>query len=195
MNILTLIISIQQLLGDPNPNDPLDVDIAKEYVQQYQLYLQKAKESTKCHAITKNKEMNTLKESSSSLNESGSSLFTGTVHESSPYSPLNDQTRSSITSSPSLHKDLLKDNHLQQEQEHHLKECKVKEHKLNEKEKECHPKEYKLNEIEKDSHLKEQTQYELNRNNVPSKRDTSPCKTTSSLQKKSKLSMLSRKRK
>ncbi|RUP46715.1 ubiquitin-conjugating enzyme/RWD-like protein [Jimgerdemannia flammicorona] len=51
INISTVLISLSVLMGDPNPDDPLDVDIAKEYKENRTLFVQKARESTLKNAV------------------------------------------------------------------------------------------------------------------------------------------------
>ncbi|KAI8097494.1 ubiquitin-conjugating enzyme/RWD-like protein [Halteromyces radiatus] len=50
MNLRNTLLSLQQLIGTPNPDDPLDADIAKEYIQDHDLFSKKAKEHTKKYA-------------------------------------------------------------------------------------------------------------------------------------------------
>ncbi|KAI9594990.1 ubiquitin-conjugating enzyme/RWD-like protein [Syncephalis fuscata] len=45
-NLSTLLMSIRLLLGDPNPDDPLLADIAREYIDHRAIYIQKASEFT-----------------------------------------------------------------------------------------------------------------------------------------------------
>merc|ERR1712228_956519 len=47
MNIRTLLLSIQSLLGDPNPDDPLEATIAKEYRTDRKKFLDTARKWTK----------------------------------------------------------------------------------------------------------------------------------------------------
>ncbi|ORZ22108.1 hypothetical protein BCR42DRAFT_344717 [Absidia repens] len=51
MNLRTTLLSLHALIGEPNPDDPLDADIAREYQQDYDLFVKKAREHTKKHAI------------------------------------------------------------------------------------------------------------------------------------------------
>lgn len=46
LNLSTLLLSIRSLLSSPNPDDPLDADIAREYKLDYPLYVIRAKEHT-----------------------------------------------------------------------------------------------------------------------------------------------------
>ncbi|ORE01543.1 ubiquitin-conjugating enzyme, partial [Rhizopus microsporus var. microsporus] len=46
LNLSTTLISLSQLLAHPNPDDPLDADIAKEYYIDYPQFKQKAEEYT-----------------------------------------------------------------------------------------------------------------------------------------------------
>ena len=50
MNIRTLLLSIQSLLGDPNPDDPLEPSIAKEYRTNRKHFLITARKWTKLYA-------------------------------------------------------------------------------------------------------------------------------------------------
>lgn len=43
-------MSLRQLIAVPNPDDPLEVDIAQEFKLQYPTFEQKAKEFTKKYA-------------------------------------------------------------------------------------------------------------------------------------------------
>lgn len=48
-----LLTQIQQLMADPNPTDPLDGQIASEFLENKQVFLEKARNWTKLHAIPK----------------------------------------------------------------------------------------------------------------------------------------------
>ncbi|NXL67577.1 UBE2T enzyme, partial [Chordeiles acutipennis] len=50
LNISTLLTSIQLLMAEPNPDDPLMADISSEYKYNKQLFLLNAKEWTKKYA-------------------------------------------------------------------------------------------------------------------------------------------------
>lgn len=50
INLSTALTSLRQLLAAPNPDDPLDADIAREYQLNYPTFLKKAQESTLKHA-------------------------------------------------------------------------------------------------------------------------------------------------
>ncbi|XP_065505331.1 ubiquitin-conjugating enzyme E2 T [Caloenas nicobarica] len=50
LNISTLLSSIQLLMAEPNPDDPLMADISSEYKYNKQLFLQNAQEWTQKHA-------------------------------------------------------------------------------------------------------------------------------------------------
>lgn len=50
INLSTALTSLRQLLAAPNPDDPLDADIAREYQLDYPTFLKKAQESTLKHA-------------------------------------------------------------------------------------------------------------------------------------------------
>uniref|UniRef100_A0A8C1QZJ1 Ubiquitin-conjugating enzyme E2 T n=1 Tax=Cyprinus carpio TaxID=7962 RepID=A0A8C1QZJ1_CYPCA len=55
LNISTLLSSIQLLMAEPNPDDPLMADISSEFKYNKPLYLEKAKKWTAEHAVQKNK--------------------------------------------------------------------------------------------------------------------------------------------
>ncbi|KAI7794708.1 ubiquitin-conjugating enzyme E2 T [Triplophysa rosa] len=65
LNISTVLTSIQLLMAEPNPDDPLMADISSEFKYNKPLYLEKAKKWTTEHAIQKNK--GNLTEEKSSL--------------------------------------------------------------------------------------------------------------------------------
>ncbi|RKP23100.1 hypothetical protein SYNPS1DRAFT_24924 [Syncephalis pseudoplumigaleata] len=50
-NLSTLLISIRLLLANPNPEDPLLADVAREYMQQRSVYLHKAAAFTQQYAM------------------------------------------------------------------------------------------------------------------------------------------------
>ncbi|KAH7044150.1 ubiquitin-conjugating enzyme/RWD-like protein, partial [Linnemannia elongata] len=50
INITTMLISLQLLLAQPNPDDPLLVDVATEFKENRELFKYKAKEFTKKYA-------------------------------------------------------------------------------------------------------------------------------------------------
>ncbi|NWI88870.1 UBE2T enzyme, partial [Pitta sordida] len=50
LNICTLLSSIQLLMAEPNPDDPLMADISSEYKHNRQLFLLRAREWTERHA-------------------------------------------------------------------------------------------------------------------------------------------------
>lgn len=54
LNICTVLTSIQLLMGEPNPEDPLMADISDEYKYNKTLYIEKAIQWTKRHAVEKN---------------------------------------------------------------------------------------------------------------------------------------------
>lgn len=54
LNILTVLTSIQLLMAEPNPDDPLMADISSEFKYNKQLYLEKARKWTQKHAMQKN---------------------------------------------------------------------------------------------------------------------------------------------
>lgn len=50
LNLSTTLLLLSQLLAQPNPDDPLDAEIAKEYQFDYPTFKQKATEFTKKYA-------------------------------------------------------------------------------------------------------------------------------------------------
>lgn len=50
LNICTVLTSIQLLMAEPNPDDPLMADISTEFKHNRALYIQRAQEWTKLHA-------------------------------------------------------------------------------------------------------------------------------------------------
>ncbi|XP_056589581.1 ubiquitin-conjugating enzyme E2 T [Triplophysa dalaica] len=64
LNISTVLTSIQLLMAEPNPDDPLMADISSEFKYNKPLYLEKAKKWTTEHAIQKNKGYETEEKSS-----------------------------------------------------------------------------------------------------------------------------------
>ncbi|XP_062397553.1 ubiquitin-conjugating enzyme E2 T isoform X2 [Sardina pilchardus] len=54
LNISTVLTSIQLLMAEPNPDDPLMADISSEFKYNKQVYLDKAKSWTEKHAIQRN---------------------------------------------------------------------------------------------------------------------------------------------
>ncbi|KAJ3075950.1 Ubiquitin-conjugating enzyme E2 T, partial [Quaeritorhiza haematococci] len=50
LTIRSVLIAVQLLLSDPNPDDPLLADIANEFRHNYPAFVQKAKEMTRKHA-------------------------------------------------------------------------------------------------------------------------------------------------
>ncbi|KAG0081253.1 Ubiquitin-conjugating enzyme E2 T [Linnemannia elongata] len=65
INITTMLISLQLLLAQPNPDDPLLVDVATEFKENRELFKHKAKEFTKKYATG----MQDTKETTSGPNE------------------------------------------------------------------------------------------------------------------------------
>lgn len=55
LNISAVLTSIQLLMAEPNPDDPLMADISSEFKYNKQLFSEKAKKWTHEHAIQKNK--------------------------------------------------------------------------------------------------------------------------------------------
>ncbi|XP_051913251.1 ubiquitin-conjugating enzyme E2 T [Hippocampus zosterae] len=53
LNLCTLLTSIQLLMAEPNPDDPLMADIASEFRYNKQLFTQKARKWTEEHAVQK----------------------------------------------------------------------------------------------------------------------------------------------
>ncbi|XP_037540054.1 ubiquitin-conjugating enzyme E2 T [Nematolebias whitei] len=54
LNISTVLTSIQLLMSEPNPDDPLMADISAEFKYNKHLFLEKAKKWTQEHAVQKN---------------------------------------------------------------------------------------------------------------------------------------------
>ncbi|XP_068453838.1 ubiquitin-conjugating enzyme E2 T [Clinocottus analis] len=54
LNISTVLTSIQLLMTEPNPDDPLMADISSEFKYNKQLFTEKARKWTQEHAIQKN---------------------------------------------------------------------------------------------------------------------------------------------
>uniref|UniRef100_UPI003AAEDADE ubiquitin-conjugating enzyme E2 T n=1 Tax=Centroberyx gerrardi TaxID=166262 RepID=UPI003AAEDADE len=54
LNISTVLTSIQLLMAEPNPDDPLMADISSEFKYNKQLFMEKAKKWTEKHAVQKN---------------------------------------------------------------------------------------------------------------------------------------------
>ncbi|CAL8325776.1 unnamed protein product [Merluccius merluccius] len=54
LNISTVLTSIQLLMAEPNPDDPLMADISSEFKYNKQLYVENAKRWTEKHAVQKN---------------------------------------------------------------------------------------------------------------------------------------------
>nr|XP_023689856.1 ubiquitin-conjugating enzyme E2 T [Paramormyrops kingsleyae] len=54
LNISTVLTSIQLLMAEPNPDDPLMADISAEYKYSRQVFLEKAKKWTLKHAMQQN---------------------------------------------------------------------------------------------------------------------------------------------
>ncbi|KAK5863636.1 hypothetical protein PBY51_000653 [Eleginops maclovinus] len=54
LNISTVLSSIQLLMAEPNPDDPLMADISSEFKYNKQLFTEKAKKWTQEHAVQKN---------------------------------------------------------------------------------------------------------------------------------------------
>jgi ubiquitin-conjugating enzyme E2 N len=52
LQIRTILLSIQALLGAPNPDDPLAPDVAKRWKEDEQAAIATAREWTKTHAIS-----------------------------------------------------------------------------------------------------------------------------------------------
>ncbi|XP_047447359.1 ubiquitin-conjugating enzyme E2 T [Mugil cephalus] len=53
LNISTVLTSIQLLMAEPNPDDPLMADISSEFKYNKQLFMEKARKWTKEHAVQK----------------------------------------------------------------------------------------------------------------------------------------------
>ncbi|KAM6928538.1 ubiquitin-conjugating enzyme E2 T isoform 1-T1 [Lycodopsis pacificus] len=54
LNISTVLSSIQLLMNEPNPDDPLMADISSEFKYNKQLFTEKARKWTQEHAVQKN---------------------------------------------------------------------------------------------------------------------------------------------
>ncbi|XP_056130915.1 ubiquitin-conjugating enzyme E2 T [Lampris incognitus] len=54
LNISTVLASIQLLMAEPNPDDPLMADISSEFKHNKPLFLEKARKWTKEYAVEKN---------------------------------------------------------------------------------------------------------------------------------------------
>ncbi|XP_071372367.1 ubiquitin-conjugating enzyme E2 T [Centroberyx affinis] len=54
LNISTVLTSIQLLMAEPNPDDPLMADISSEFKYNKQLFMEKATKWTEKHAVQKN---------------------------------------------------------------------------------------------------------------------------------------------
>ncbi|XP_023281003.1 ubiquitin-conjugating enzyme E2 T [Seriola lalandi dorsalis] len=54
LNISTVLSSIQLLMAEPNPDDPLMADISSEFKYNKQLFMEKARKWTQEHAVQKN---------------------------------------------------------------------------------------------------------------------------------------------
>lgn len=54
LNISTVLTSIQLLMAEPNPDDPLMADISSEFKYNKQLFTDKARKWTQEHAVQKN---------------------------------------------------------------------------------------------------------------------------------------------
>ncbi|KAF3696927.1 Ubiquitin-conjugating enzyme E2 T [Channa argus] len=54
LNISTVLASIQLLMAEPNPDDPLMADISSEFKYNKQLFVEKARKWTQEHAAQKN---------------------------------------------------------------------------------------------------------------------------------------------
>ncbi|XP_035014494.1 ubiquitin-conjugating enzyme E2 T [Hippoglossus stenolepis] len=57
LNISTVLSSIQLLMAEPNPDDPLMADISSEFKYNKQLFMETARKWTKEHAVQKNTEV------------------------------------------------------------------------------------------------------------------------------------------
>ena len=53
LNISKVLLSVCSLLSDPNPNDPLEKSIAKQYIENREKYNRMARNHTYTHAIEK----------------------------------------------------------------------------------------------------------------------------------------------
>lgn len=57
INLSSLLTSVQLLLAEPNPSDPLDAAIAKEFIGNKQRYVETAKLWTQKHAMDSEKDL------------------------------------------------------------------------------------------------------------------------------------------
>ncbi|XP_060931116.1 ubiquitin-conjugating enzyme E2 T [Limanda limanda] len=57
LNISTVLSSIQLLMAEPNPDDPLMADISSEFKYNKQLFMETARKWTKEHAVQRNTEV------------------------------------------------------------------------------------------------------------------------------------------
>ena len=48
-----LLLSLSSLLTDPNPDDPMESEIAEQYLANYSEYENSAREHTRVHAMAK----------------------------------------------------------------------------------------------------------------------------------------------
>lgn len=53
--LANLLVAVRDLLGDPNPDDPLEGDIANEFKMDYNLFASKARKHTQENAMKKRK--------------------------------------------------------------------------------------------------------------------------------------------
>ncbi|KAM9217308.1 ubiquitin-conjugating enzyme E2 T [Leptosomus discolor] len=78
LNISTLLTSIQLLMAEPNPDDPLMADISSEYKYDRQLFLRTAREWTEKHASQQRRAAKPLEEK---INQSETSTSDSTVRK------------------------------------------------------------------------------------------------------------------
>ncbi|XP_009992377.1 PREDICTED: ubiquitin-conjugating enzyme E2 T [Chaetura pelagica] len=74
LNISTLLTSIQLLMAEPNPDDPLMADISSQYKYNKQLFLLKAKEWTEKHASQQRRAPKPLEEKTNHSETSNDSV-------------------------------------------------------------------------------------------------------------------------
>nr|XP_044992523.1 ubiquitin-conjugating enzyme E2 T [Jaculus jaculus] len=70
LNIATALTSIQLLMSEPNPDDPLMAEISSEFKYNKQVFLQKARQWTEMHARQKQRAEEELSDTSLEANDS-----------------------------------------------------------------------------------------------------------------------------
>ncbi|KAF9111692.1 Ubiquitin-conjugating enzyme E2 T [Mortierella sp. AM989] len=105
ISIPTMLTSLIVLLGDPNPDDPLSIDIANEFKENRALFSQKAREYTKLYATGNTIEESTEQPESLNKIESSQHRILQDVEyspASSPYT-ISSSTSASTAPIPALH--------------------------------------------------------------------------------------------